>query len=376
MLTLEQVDLSNKKQVNEFIQFHYDLYSGCEQWVPPFYTDIQTMLDKKKHPFYDHSDAEFFMVRDGKKVVGRIALIENRPFNEYHHTKKAQFYLFDCIDQQEVCDLLFDTASEWAKKRGLDTIIGPKGFGALDGYGILVEGFEYRQMMNMMNYNYAYYPKLMADAGFEKANDFVSCYVDPTKYKLPEKVQLIADKVQERGTITVKKFKNKKELISWGERIGIAYNEAFTQNWVYYPLTKREIKNLIDTIMMVIDPKLIKILISNEKIIGFLFVFPDISKAMQRAKGKINLFSLIDILLELKRTNWISLNGVGVLPEYQGRGGNAVLYSEILKTIHESHIEHAEETQMADTAVQVRKDMEHLGARIYKRHRVFEKKIT
>ena len=114
MVTIEKIDLREKKQVNQFIQFHYDLYKGTPQWVPPFYTDLQLMLNKKKHPFYELNDADFFIAKKDGKVVGRIAPMENRSYNQYHGTKKAQFYLFDCFDDQEVADALFNRVFEWA----------------------------------------------------------------------------------------------------------------------------------------------------------------------------------------------------------------------------------------------------------------------
>ena len=136
MISIEKVDLSSKRQINDFIKFQFDLYKGTREWVPPFISDIKLMLNPKKHPFYEHSDAEFFVARENGKLVGRIAIMENKPFNEVHQVKKAQFYLFDCIENQTVSDLLFEKSFNWAKKRGLDTVVGPKGFSAFDGYGI------------------------------------------------------------------------------------------------------------------------------------------------------------------------------------------------------------------------------------------------
>ena len=375
MLEIQQIDLADKKQVKSFVRFHYDLYKGCPQWVPPFIADIEMMLNKQKHPFYEHSDAEFFVARRDGKIVGRIGAVENRPYNQYHDSKIATFYLFDCIDDQEVANALFDTLIQWSRKRRLNRIVGPKGFSALDGYGILVEGFEHRQMMNMMNYNFEYYPRLFETYGFGRENDFVSCYIQTDSFRVPDKVREISRRIQERGTFWVKKFKNKNEMIKWAPRIGDTYNQSFVNNWEYYPLTPREIKYSIDNILMVAVPDLIKLIMHKDDIIGFLFTFPDISAAMQRHAGHLYPWALLDFLLEMKRTKWISLNGVGVLPEYHGRGANALLYTETEQTMRNFGFLHAEQTQMADTAVQVRKDMETLGARIYKRHRIFSKDI-
>ncbi len=376
MIVIDKIDTNDRKQVDQFIKFQFDLYKGCPQWVPPFYNDIRTMLNKNKHPFYEHSDAEFFMAVKEGKDVGRIAALENKPFNTYHKAKDAEFYFFDCIDDQEVADALFKTVFDWAKARGLDQIVGPKGMSPFDGYGIQVEGTENRQMMTMMNYNYDYYPKLVETLGFEKEVDFVSCYIPAEKFHLDERINLIAERVIERGSFKVIQFKNKAELIGYADQIGEAYNKTFVKNWEYYPLTKKEIKFAVDQIIEVANPKLIKIITHKEDVVGFLFAFPDVSAALQRARGRLNLFSIIDLLLELKKTKWVSLNGAGVLPEYQGRGGNALLYYEMEKTLHDFNFDHADLTQVAETTKQMRKDLENVGGRAYKNHRVYHKHLT
>ncbi len=375
MVSIIKIDTQDKKQVNQFIQFHFDLYKDCPQWVPPFIVDWQTMMNPKKHPYYEHSDAEFFLaMRDGK-VVGRIAAMENKPFNMYHKTKDGEFYFFDSLDDQEVANALFNTVFEWAKARGLNHIVGPKGFGPLDGYGIQVEGFENRQMMNMMNYNYPYYSKLVEAIGFEKEVDFVSCYIPAHQFHLDPRIHEIARRVQERGIFQVKRFKNKAELVSWADRIGTAYNDTFVQNWEYYPLSPKEVKHVVDTIIQVVNPKLIKIITADDKVVGFLLGFQDVSEAMQRGKGKLTPFTVIDLLLEMRKTKWISFNGMGILPEYHGRGGNALLYSEMEDTLHSFNFEHADLTQVAETTKLMRKDLENVGGKPYKNHRVFHKHI-
>jgi GNAT superfamily N-acetyltransferase len=375
MYSVEKIDTNNKAQVNQFVQFHYDLYKDCPQWVPPFYIDLKMMLNRKKHPFYEHSDADFFVVKQQDKIVGRIAILENKPFNKYHQTKNAQFTQIDFIDDQEVANRLFEAAFDWAKQRGLNKIVGTKGFSGFDGYGIQVEGFEHRQMMNMLAYNYAYYPKMVEAIGFEKEVDFVSCYIAPNEFHLDPRISEIARRVQERGTFKVQNFKNKREIIQWADRIGKAYNDTFINNWEYYPFSQKEIKYLLDTLLAGVNPKMVKIILADDRIVGFLLAFPDISAAMKRAKGHINPISIIDMLLEMRRTKWVSLNGVGVAPEYHGRGGNALLYSEMENTLRKFAFENADLTQVAETTKLMRKDLENLGAKPYKNHRVYHKDI-
>ncbi len=376
MLSIEKVDTDNKSQVKRFVEFYYDLYKDCAQWVPPLFVDAYLPLNRKKHPFFEHSEADFFLaVRDGK-VVGRICAGENKLFNEYHKTRKAQFYFFDTIDDLEVAQALFEAAFDWARQRGLDTMIGPKGLSPFDGYGILDEGFEHRQMMTMMNYNYAYYPKLVEALGFEKEVDFVSCYLPAEAFRIPERVERIAQWTLQRGNLWVKHFKSKKELVSWAQRIGRTYNKTFIKNWEYYPFTQGDVDYAVQNVFMVADHRLIKLIMHGDDIVGFLFAFPDASAALQRAKGHLFPFGIVDLLLEMKRTKTVSGNGMGILPEFQGTGGNALLYYELGKTILDNYdFKYVEMTQVAETTKQMRADLKNLNGVEYKNHRVYRKDI-
>ena len=376
MLSIHKIDLKDQADVKRFLDLPFELYAGHPQWVPPFITDVKAMLNPKKHPFYEHSEAEFFIALTDGKVVGRISALENKPFNLYHDVKDAEFYLFECINDQEVADALFNTVFEWARKRGLNKLVGPKGFGPLDGYGIQIEGFEHRQMMNMMNYNYPYYRELVENLGSTKVVDFVSSFVNPQEFRLPPKVRKAADIAKKRGTFEVLDFKNKRELKSWAGKIGQAYNQAFVKNWEYYPLTQREIDFVVDNVMTIVDPNLIKIIVKDGDVVGFVFPFPDVSAAMQKNKGKLGLIAILRLLLEIKHTNWIAFNGVGILPEYQGLGGNAILYAELEKSMHQyPKFINSELTQVAETAEQMRKDLQNLGVQFYKNHRVFQREL-
>jgi hypothetical protein len=376
MLSIEKVDTDNKPQIKRFVEFPYKLYKDCPQWVPPLYIDAYTYLNRKKHPFHEHSDVDFFLaVRDGKDV-GRIAAIENKPFNEYHNTKKADFYFFDCENDLEVATALFNAVIDWAKARGLNSVVGPKGLGPLDGYGVLVFGHQHRQTMTMLNYNYPYYQQLIEARGFTKEVDFVSCFLPADKFQVPERVEHITQRVMQRGGLQIKKFKNKKELIAWAPRIGKAYNDAFVHNWEYYPLSQREIDFVVSNIMTIADHRLIKIITHGDDVVGFLFAFHDVSAALQRAHGHLFPFGLLDILLELKRTDTVSVNGMGILPEHQGHGGNALLYSEMGHTLFDfKQFVHVEMTQVAETTEQMRADLKNLNGVEYKNHRVFRKNI-
>jgi hypothetical protein len=387
MLQIEQIDSNKRSDVIRFYKIPFPIYAGSPYWVPPLWADLSMQLNRKKHPFYEHSDADFFIAaRDGRDV-GRIAVMENKPYNKYHDRKIAAFYLFECVEEPEAAKALFDRAFEWARARGLDSLMGPKGFGPLDGYGMLVDGFDRRQTMMMSAYNHAYYPRLMEGLGFRKEVDFITCLIDRDKFRMPERVHSIAARVLKRGAFKVLSFKNKPELLRWIPSFIKAYNAAFVKNWEYYPLSDREVNFVVDNIMQFLDQDLIKIMTHNDEVVGFILSFPDISAALLRTRGYIPPISaldsipspgaLLDILREVSRTEWLALNGGGILPKFKGVGGNALMYSEMEKTInsHYRQFRYGELCQVAETAKEMRSDLANLGGAFHKNHRVYIRKI-
>ncbi len=383
MLKIETIDSNKRSDVIWFYKIPFPIYSACPQWVPPLWADLSIQLNRKKHPFYEHSDADFFVaVRDGKDV-GRIAALENKPYNKYHGRNLATFFLFEAVDDPEVADALFGKVFEWARQRGLDSVMGPKGFGPLDGYGMLVDGFEHRQTMMMSSYNHAYYRRTMERLGFQKEVDFISCSIPRVQVTLPDRIRRLGARIEKRGTFSVHNFQSNKVMMTWMPRFIDTYNKAFTKNWEYYPLSEREVKFVADNIFQLISHDLIKIITHKEEVVGFVLAFPDVSAALQRTRGYIPFFAfldsipspkaILDILLEVNRTDWIALNGAGILPEFKGLGGNVLLYLEMEKSLnsHRQQFKWGELCQVAETAVEMRADLINIGGKPYKNHRVY-----
>lgn len=378
MITTERIDTTDRRQVRRFIDLPFRLYHDCPQWVAPIRADIALAMNRHKHPFYEHSAADFFLASrsDGggaARVVGRIAALENAHYNQAHGTRTGQFYFFDCEDDDEAAAALFGAAFDWARARGLDSVIGPKGMTVFDGYGLLESGYEHRQMMNMMNYNYPYYLRLVEGQGFVKEVDFVSVAIEGERFRLDERIHRIAERVAKRRNLQVLQLKSKADLRHWAPAIGRAYNQAFVNNWEYVPLTEREIKFVLDQLITVANPRLLKFITHGDDIVGFALGFPDISAAMQRANGRLFPFGLFDMLHELRVVRRLAGNGAGILPEFQGLGGNALLYVAMEETIREFNFSWCELTQVAETAIQMRNDLENIGGEPYKNHRVFRK---
>jgi hypothetical protein len=371
MLTVQQIDPDSRAARRRFADLAFRIYAGDRQWVPPFRRDVALMLDRRKHPFYERGEADFFIAsRDGRDV-GRLAVLNNRPFNAHHGTTQASFYCFECEDDREAAAALFERAFDWARGRGLTQLVGPKGFSVFDGYGLVVDGFDRRQLMTMTNYNPAYYAGLLEALGFRKEVDFVTFVLDRYTFTMSERVRRVADRIRARGPLRVAAFPSKRALKRAAPDIGRAYNDAFVNNWEFYPLSQREIDLMVEQLLLIANPRFIKVICDGDRIVGFLLAFPDLSAALQRARGRLTPWAIADLLLEIRRATWVALNGAGILPEYQGRGGNALLYTEIERTILDSQFEYAELPQVAETAVQMRRDLAELGARPHKTHRVY-----
>ncbi len=372
-MSIIQLDTNNRRQVQQWLALPFRLYRDVPQWVPPLAPDARLVLDRRRYPFYEHSDAAFFLAMDGNRVVGRIAAIDNRNFREFHKQNVAFFYLFECENDRVASQALFEAAFAWARARGRDRMIGPKGFTALDGLGLLVKGFERRPAMGIP-YNPPYYEALVEAAGFEPLDDDVSGYLS-SDAKVPERIHQLADRIKERRGLTVPRFRTRKELLPIIPKLRDLYNRSLGMNFDQVPITDGEVKILADQILAVADPRLIKVVMKGDEIVGFTFAYPNITAAIQRTRGRLYPLGWIDLLLELKRTRWVDLNGAGILPEYQGLGGLAVIFSEMHKSILEGKFQHAELVQVSVHNSKMQLALRDLGIDFCKVHRVYQRPL-
>jgi GNAT superfamily N-acetyltransferase len=336
---------------------------------------MRAALDKKRYPFYHHSEADFFLAESEGKVLGRITALDNRRYNDYHGSRVAFFYHFELVEDQQVAQALFDAAFEWARQRGLDTVVGPKGLLRGDAHGVLVRGFEHRPSVGVP-YNYAYYDRLIQGSGLVKYLDYDSAYVSRRK-GLPPRVDAIAERVKERRGIEVKSLSSKVELRASAPLIRRVYEQAFVQVPDYYPITEEDIEAMIDRMSAIADPSLIKIVFKGDEPIGFVLAYPDVAAALQRIKGRLWPLGWIHVLREARRTQWVTFNGVGVIPAYQGAGVNAVLYAELAKTVLSAKFDfqHGDAVQAAETNMGSVGDGNAFGVEWYKTHRVYRAEL-
>ena len=370
MVTVERVN--DRAAVRRFVDFPFQVYRNSPQWVAPLKSDVRVMLDPRRHPFYEDSQADFFLARRDGCEVGRIAALENKPFNAYHQSSEANFYLFECEDDPQTRHALLETAVGWARTRGLTSLVGPKGLSPFDPYGILIDGFDRRQVMSMSAYHPPYYARLLETAGFEKVMDFASFCLSKDTFRMPERVKRVAERTRQRRRLKVHQFQSVGQVRSSIEPLADAYNESFTGNWEYYPLSRGQIRFALRALLPILEPRHIKLITCDDRVVGFLLAFPDVSAALQRMAGRLSPLALLRVWREKSRTRWLTFNGVGLLPEFQGCGGNALLYLETERCVQDTQFEHAQMLQIAESAVQMRRDLEELGAQPYQTHRVYK----
>ncbi len=372
---ITEINTENQIQVNQFIQFPFKLYADCSLWVPPIITDAKSMLDRKKHPFYQTSDASFFIARDANgELAGRIAMIENKPYNARSGTNRAFFYLFDVIDDLEVARALFKHGEAWAEARGLNEVYGPKGFAALNGMGLLTKGFQHRPAFGIP-YNYAYYQELIEKIGFQKDRELLSGYLHRGQ-EIPEKVHIVSEKVQKRWGVRVQNFQSRKDLRKMLPHIKDLYNGSLVGTSGNPPLTDEDVEAMANQILWFADPRIIKVLMKgDDKAIGFLLAYPDISAAVQKSHGRMFPFGWLRMLIELHRTKWININGAGIIDAYRGLGGTAVLFDEMAQSVKSGPYEHADLVQIGLENEKMRRELSAFGIDFYKSHTMYVKSI-
>ena len=377
-MDISEVRPGNRRDVRQFIKLPFDIYKDIPQWVPPLLPGEYKRF-KPDYPFYNHSEAAFFLARDNAgKPAGRIAVLEHRPHNEYRHAKDALLYLYEARDDDEVARLLFGAAEDWARARGLDRLVGPKGFLTVgEGLGLLIEGFEHRPTFGIP-YNPAYYIRQWEQiGGMVKEVDYLSVFFQFEDYIFPPKLHELAERVKQRRGFTIQSFKSKEALLSYVPAIQKAYNEAFVDVWSYTPIPDKDMQELVDKLLVVTKPEMLKLIFKDDEVIGFVFAYLDISAGLQKIKGRLWPLGWLALLLEKRRTKWASVTATAVLPQYQGLGANIVMYDELLRTLIEtSQFDCVEVMQMQEDNMKILGDLEKMMIQtLYKRYRIYQRNL-
>ncbi len=380
-MNIVQIDLNNETQVDDFLRLPFSIYRDIPQWVPPLRMDERLKLRPKQSPFYKHSQAAFFLALEGTRPIGRLADLDNRRYSEFNKTSTAFFYLFECENNKEAADALFTCAFDWARSRGLNKIVGPKGFTPLDGFGLLVKGFEHRPAFGLP-YNPAYYVDLIEAQGFVKDGEAVSGYIG-TQVQFPPRIHQLAERLAQRRGLRILHCTTRKDLRQVVSHLKELYNNSLAGTEGGTPLTDGEVASMARQLLWLADPRLVKLVMKVEdhipgkdKAVGFLLAYPDVSAALQKTHGRLFPFGWLTLLLELRRTDWININGAGLIPEYRGSGGTAILYSEMFKSVTENpRYKHAEVVQIGVENENMQREMENFGINFYKTHRTYQRDL-
>ena len=375
-MNLKIVEVNTKKQIKDFVKFQIELYKDNEFYVPTTISDeIETFLPEK-NPAFEEADLQLFLAYRDDKIVGRIGAIYSRAANKKYGYKNLRFSWIDFVEDYEVCKLLLDTAIEWGRKKGATTVTGPHGFNDFDMQGMLVEGYD-RLATIASFYNFPYYPKFVERYGFEKDIDFVEYWsTTPKPETIPEKLFRVNDYIIKKNKFKLIEYANIKDYIARGREIFGLLESTFEENYGTVPLTQKQMDYYTNKYLMFLNPRLIK-LVENEagELIGFLITMPNLSKAMQKAKGNKYPFGVIHMLKALKTFEVLDFYFAGIRKDYRGKGVDAIMATEIVKTAMDMGFKHAESNQELENNTLVQAMWKFYSPENHKRRRIFKKYI-
>ena len=370
-MSLEVAPVAGGRDLRAFIAFPYRLFRGDPLWVPPLRRDVRTRLTPSKSPFFDHADAKHFMARRNGRVVGRISAVENRLHNEFHGDRVGFFGFFDAEDDPEAAAALFDAASAWLEPRGLEVMRGPASLSTNDEAGLLVDGYETPPVI-MMPHNPPYYARLVEGAGFTKAMDLLA--YEGTGTSLPERLVRATRITAERYGVSVRKL-DIKRFTAEVELVKGLYNQAWDRNWGFVPMTDREIEHLAKEFRPVVVPDLVLFAEREGQPIGFVLALPDLNVAL-KANPSGRLFpGIVKMLWAARKNNRIRVLLLGAVPEWRGRGIDALLYAEVWRRGNALGYDWAEAGWILEDNAAMRNGLLRMGFRLYKTYRLYDRPV-
>ncbi len=325
--------VEGKRDLTKFIHFPEKLYKNDKWWVPALISDEYNTLQASKNPAFDYCEAKLWLALDEKgNVVGRVAGIINHEANKCWNEQTARFGWIDFIEDQEVLDTMLAEVEKWAVDKGMVKLKGPLGFTDLDKEGLLVEGFEQLSPFTCI-YNFPYYGPMLEKAGFTKDADWTQRIVTvPDEFP---RMMKLADAIAERAGVHVAQIKNKKELRKEADYLfRKVYNETFAPLYEFAPVNDRQIDQYINSYITILDKDFISIIHDkDERIVAFAITVPSLSKAVQKAKGRLFPFGIFPILKALHRNDTLEALMIGIHPDYQSKGLQVLLFKQIHENV-------------------------------------------
>ncbi len=375
-VSIQKVNTS--AELKKFIRFNYELYKNNPYSVPDLYDDMLATFNKKRNAAFEFCEAEYFLAyRDGK-LAGRVAGIINHKANEVWNKKEVRFGWIDFIDDREVSEALLKAVEDWGRSNGMEQIQGPLGFTDFDAEGMLVEGFDQLSTMATI-YNHSYYPEHLEQLGYEKDADWVEFKIYIPE-DIPEKHKRISELVQKKYNLKIKKYTSAKKIAQdYGQAIFELMNEAYKPLYGYAPLSQRQIDQYVKMYLPIVDLRMVTLITDQEdKLVGVGISMPSLSVALQKAKGRLlpfGWFYLLKALFMKRRSPILDLLLVAVKPEYQNKGVNALLFSDLIPIYKKLGFVYAESNPELEMNGKVQAQWEYFKTEQHKRRRAFVKKI-
>ncbi len=339
--------------------------------------DVRALLSRRKNPFFEHAETEYFIAERGTEVVGRIAAISNRLHNETHGDRVGFFGFFETVNDQAVADALLAAAADWCRERGHDLLRGPASFSVNDECGLLVDGFEHPPTI-MMPHNPRHYVDLLERAGFVKARDLLVYQGGSEErfHPVPERLARGTDLIRRRQGITLRGL-DMKHFEADVERIKRIYNAAWEKNWGFVPMTDRELDHLAEQFKPVVIPEIVPFAEKDGQVIGFGIVLPDLNEVFRHSRSGRLLPLLPRLLWKVKtrRFKRARILLLGILPEYQGKGIDAMLYHWIWTRCGELGITWGEAGWILEDNPAMNAGLEKMTFRVYKTYRLYDRPI-
>lgn len=375
-MAIEIRKIDTKCGLKKFVKWGIDLYKGNECFVPPLVMDDVNTLDPHNNPAFDFCESIYFMAYDNGKPVGRIAGIINNVVNEKTGKKTLRFGWVDFIDDTRVSEALFRAVEVWGRSKGMEEIVGPLGFSDMDPEGMLVEGFDQEGTMATI-YNYPYYPKHLEAMGFEKEADWIEFRMTIPD-GIPERYQRISDIIKRKYELSTPKYTSAKKLVKdYGQAIFQLINEAYSELYGYSPLTPRQINRYISMYIPVLRLDNISLIVDKDKkLIGVGIAMPSLSKALIKSRGRLFPFGWIHLLKALRGQNdVVDLLLVAVKPEYQSKGVNSLLFTDLIPCFINNGYKYAESNPELELNQKVQSQWGYFETRQHKRRRAYRKPL-
>jgi len=374
MIEIKEIDLTNSSQKKSFVNFDYTIYKNYPHWIAPLRMDVNQRLNVKKHPFYKVGNIKAFMAYRDNLPVGRIAAIDNHQYNEFHGSKIGFFGFFECIDSQEVANALLEKVKEYHLQAGNSFLHGPVNPSTNYESGLLIEGFDDPPKI-MMTYNPPYYVKLLEGFGMKLEMRMFAYKFEEEDVLKNEKFLRVKDIALTRSKCSLR-FIDPKKLNTEIENVKKIYNKAWENNWGFVPMSDPELDLMANELKLILDPSLAPMIV-NEKgeVIAFALAMRDINQITKNFHGNLFPFNFLQLLFNKGKMDWLRVLLLGILPEYRGKGLDAVLYYEIIKNGMKLNIKHAEASWILESNEGMNKGVQVVNGEKYKTYGIYQIQI-